>query len=188
MDVLAVVIGEFTDTGYFHVTCGGKTVCFLDLEFLHSSIPLSLAAEWREPDGTEKKPEIIRIDEVIMGMMSDLNVCSREPVVRRYDHEVGGNTVIKPLIGAEETGPSDSGVIAPLADTNRGFALSVGINPFYSEKKCSRSRCGSRQCRPARQFLLAGPCVRPPKDTGWKVQACTACPGGTRIVRYCSSL
>lgn len=132
-NVLAVVIGEFTDTGYFHVTYGGKTVCLLDLEFLHSSIPLSLSAEWKEPAGNEKKPEITRIGNVILEMVSDLNICSREPVVRRYDHEVGGGTVIKPLIGAGEAGPSDGGVIAPLSGTNRGFALSVGINPFYSE-------------------------------------------------------
>ncbi len=132
-DVMAVVIGEFTDTGYFHVTYGGETVCLLDLEFLHSSIPLSLSAEWKEPAGLEKKPETVPVNDIIVEMMSDLNICSREPVVRRYDHEVGGNTVIKPLIGNRETGPSDSGVIAPVAGTNRGFALSAGINPFYSE-------------------------------------------------------
>ncbi len=132
-DVLAVVIGEFTDTGYFHITYEGRTVCLLDLGFLHSSIPLFLSAEWEEAAGTERKPKFVPIDNTIMDMMSNLNVCSREPVIRRYDHEVGGNTVVKPLIGALEAGPSDSGVIAPLTGTNRGFALSAGINPFYSK-------------------------------------------------------
>jgi phosphoribosylformylglycinamidine synthase II len=131
-DVRAVVIGEFTDTGYFHVAYRGETVCFLDLDFLHSNIPLSLSAGWKRPVCEEQIPAHKPVHEIIVDMISDLNVCSREPVVRRYDHEVGGCTVVKPYIGVDEAGPSDSGVIAPLADTKRGFTLSAGINPFYS--------------------------------------------------------
>jgi phosphoribosylformylglycinamidine synthase len=65
-------------------------------------------------------------------MVSDLNSCSREPIIRRYDHEVGGNTVIKPLVGSDEIGPSDGGVIAPVPGSRRGFVLACGINPFVS--------------------------------------------------------
>jgi len=66
-------------------------------------------------------------------MIADLNCCSREPIIRRYDHEVGGNTVLKPLVGADEAGPSDGGVIAPIPGDHQGFVLTAGINPFYSE-------------------------------------------------------
>ena len=35
-------------------------------------------------------------------MLSRLNICSKESVVRQYDHEVQGTSVIKPLIGDVE--------------------------------------------------------------------------------------
>jgi phosphoribosylformylglycinamidine synthase len=70
---------------------------------------------------------------VLLELLGDLNTCSREPVIRRYDHEVGGATVLKPLTGVDEAGPSDGGVLAPVPGSMRGFVLSAGINPFYSE-------------------------------------------------------
>jgi phosphoribosylformylglycinamidine synthase len=133
-DVLALPMGTFTDTGYFHVTCEGRTVCYLELSFLHSSIPMTLDARWDPPKLAEKAPSHGKLlEHVFMEMISDLNTCSREPFIRRYDHEVGGNVVLKPLIGADEAGPSDGGVIAPVPGDYRGFVLSAGINPFYSE-------------------------------------------------------
>ena len=132
-DVLAVPIGEFTDSGYFHVKYRGETVCYLSLEFLHSSIPMTLDAVWDKPEIPEKSPIPGKpLSEIIIEMVSDLNACSREPLIRRYDHEVGGNTVVKPLVGSDETGPSDGGVITPVPEDRRGFVLSAGINPFIS--------------------------------------------------------
>ncbi len=132
-DVIATPIGKFTDSGYFHVTYNGKTVCYLNLDFLHSNIPMYLEAEWLKPKIKEKRPYIKdNMDSIIERLVTDLNSCSREPVIRRYDHEVGGNTVIKPLIGIDEAGPSDGGVIAPIPGDKRGFVLSGGINPFIS--------------------------------------------------------
>ena len=132
-DVLAVPMGEFTDSGYFHVCYEGKTVLYLRLSFLHSRIPFQLEAEWEPRVFPEEKPEHReKLDQILYDMVCDLNACSREPVILRYDHEVGGNTVIKPLIGRKECGPSNGGVIAPVPGSRRGFALGAGINPFYS--------------------------------------------------------
>jgi phosphoribosylformylglycinamidine synthase len=133
-EVLAVAIGEFSDSGYFHVRYAGETVCYLDLEFLHSNIPFVLDAIWDEPEIIEKEPAVGgTLSDIMVELVSDLNSCSREPIIRRYDHEVGGKTVIKPLVGAEGHGPSDGGVIAPIAGDSRGFVLSAGINPFISK-------------------------------------------------------
>jgi phosphoribosylformylglycinamidine synthase II len=137
-DVLAVPIGRFTDSGVFQVFYGEKTVCRLDLEFLHASIPLRLEAVWEPPRIEEREPAGIEpgaasIESIILRMLSDLNGCSREPLIRRYDHEVIGSTVINPLVGRDEEGPSNGGVIAPLPGSTRGFVLTAGINPFYSE-------------------------------------------------------
>ena len=133
-DVLAVPIGRFTDSGYFHVTYDGRTVCYLGLRFLHSQIPFRLEGEWRKPDIPQRVPTHPGLDlgMTLIQMVSDLNSCSREPIIRRYDHEVQGSVVLKPLVGEGEIGPSDGGVIAPLAGNQRGFVLAAGINPFYS--------------------------------------------------------
>jgi phosphoribosylformylglycinamidine synthase II len=133
-DVLAVPIGRFTDSGYFHVSYDARPVCYLDLHFLHSQMPLELHAEWEKPVISEAPPVVSKDDfnTTILAMVGDLNSCSREPIIRRYDHEVQGSVVIKPLVGREEIGPADGGVIAPLYGNLRGFVLAAGINPFYS--------------------------------------------------------
>ena len=59
-------------------------------------------------------------------------IASQEAVVRRYDHEVQGATVVKPFVGKESAGPSDAAVLKPLETAGwRGLAISCGINPFY---------------------------------------------------------
>jgi phosphoribosylformylglycinamidine synthase II len=132
-DVLATPIGEFTDSGFFFVTSDGEPVCHLDLDFLHSKIPMILDAQWEPPRIEMKKPSLPDgLGQALVALLSDLNACSREPVVRRYDHEVGGGSVVKPYVGKEEAGPADGGVISPLETDKEGFVLSCGINPFYS--------------------------------------------------------
>jgi phosphoribosylformylglycinamidine synthase II len=145
-DVCAVPIGEFTDTGFFHVTYKKKTVCLLHLDFLHSQIPFSLQAEWKPPRISESPPGPVRdaesqgakkdpgadLGRIIVELVSDVNSCSREPLIRRFDHEVQGTAVVKPLVGPDEAGPSDGGAIAPVYGSRRGFVLACGINPFYS--------------------------------------------------------
>jgi phosphoribosylformylglycinamidine synthase len=66
-------------------------------------------------------------------MLGRLNICSKESVVRRYDHEVKAGTVIKPLVGVSDDGPSDAAVIRPLADSFEGVVVAHGICPRYSD-------------------------------------------------------
>ncbi len=55
MDVEATLLGEFTTTGRFHVFFEGKTVAYLDMEFLHEKNPsMRLSARWRRPINRER--------------------------------------------------------------------------------------------------------------------------------------
>src|ERR1039457_7197653 len=63
--------------------------------------------------------------------LSHYNVASKESVVRIYDHEVQGTSVIKPLVGVTTDGPSDAAVIRGRLDSSRGIAVSNGINVRY---------------------------------------------------------
>jgi phosphoribosylformylglycinamidine synthase len=69
----------------------------------------------------------------LLKILSSLNVCSKEWVIRQYDHEVQGGSVIKPLVGSENDGPSDAAVIAPVLGSTRGLAIGCGINPRYGD-------------------------------------------------------
>lgn len=68
---------------------------------------------------------------LLLDLLAHPNVCSRESIVRRYDHEVRGGTVVRPYIGVEADGPSDAAVLKPLGtwQHNKAFALAVGVNP-----------------------------------------------------------
>jgi phosphoribosylformylglycinamidine synthase len=60
-------------------------------------------------------------------------VCSKEWIIRQYDHEVQGGTVIKPLVGARNDGPGDGAVITPVLGSHTGLAVGCGINPRYGD-------------------------------------------------------
>jgi len=66
-------------------------------------------------------------------MLASLNVASKAWIIRQYDHEVQGGSVIKPLVGEAGDGPSDAAVVRPLLDSQRGIVLSCGMNPQYGD-------------------------------------------------------
>ncbi len=135
MDVEATVLGKFTASGKFHVRYGKNTVAYLDMKFMHDGVPqLELNARWRPPKNAEPNfPEPANYGKALAKMLSRLNICSKESVVRQYDHEVQAGSVIKPLVGAANDGPSDAAVIRPLLDSMEGVVVAHGICPRYSD-------------------------------------------------------
>ncbi|MBN2687754.1 MAG: phosphoribosylformylglycinamidine synthase, partial [Deltaproteobacteria bacterium] len=135
MGVEATLLGTFTDSGKFHVRYGEKTVAYLDMSFLHEGLPMmKLQARWKPPIHEEPSfPEPDDMGGALMSMLSRLNVCSKESVVRQYDHEVQGGSVIKPLVGVVNDGPSDAAVIRPVLESYEGVVVANGICPRYSD-------------------------------------------------------
>lgn len=136
MDVEATPLGEFTDTGLFHVTYGDRTVTWLDMSFMHDGVPqLRLNAEWKRPTFSDSRIDDAGIDqaELLKTMLGRLNICSKEYLIRQYDHEVRGGSVVKPLIGVKRDGPADAGVIRPILESEAGLVISHGICPKFSE-------------------------------------------------------
>ncbi|MCK4502451.1 MAG: phosphoribosylformylglycinamidine synthase, partial [Desulfuromonadales bacterium] len=135
MDVEATDLGTFTDSGYFHCLYEGKTVSYLSMEFVHEGVPqMVIPAKWQPRDLSEpdfSQPENLATE--LQQLLSRLNICSKEAVVRRYDHEVQAGTVIKPLTGVTNDGPSDAAVFRPLLDSFEGVVVSHGICPSYSD-------------------------------------------------------
>lgn len=141
-DVQATVIGEFTDTRRLEVTYRGEsrvtdreTVADLDMAFLHKGAPsVARRAVWeppRHPEPALAEPE--DLTETLVRLLGTWNIASKEGVIRQYDHEVQGGSVLKPLQGVTSDGPGDAAVVRPVLASNRGVVVANGINPSYSD-------------------------------------------------------
>ena len=135
--VESTVIGRYTDSGKLHITYEGKTCAFVDLELLSSHFPQwAFDAEWTpahfrglsEPVLGESKDHA----KLLMSLLARPNICSKEWIVRQYDHEVQGTSVIKPLVGKKRDLHSDAIVIRPILGAPQGLAASQALLPTYS--------------------------------------------------------
>ncbi|HPD56603.1 MAG TPA: AIR synthase-related protein [Smithellaceae bacterium] len=135
MDVEATVLGKFTNSGKFHIRYGEKTVAYLDMGFLHEGVPqMKLFASWKAPKHLEPTfSPPADLGKALIQMLGRLNICSKESVVRQYDHEVQGGSIIKPMVGAQNDGPSDAAVVRPVLDSFEGVVVAHGICPRYSD-------------------------------------------------------
>jgi phosphoribosylformylglycinamidine synthase II len=134
LDVELTVIGRYTGDGRLRVLYDGKLCADIDMDFVHSGWPEpNLKAEWVAPDLAEPKiSPPADLAPVLLRMLAHPDVASKEPVIRRYDHEVQAATLVKPLVGICEDGPSDAAVLRPLAtDGSRALAVGCGIAPHY---------------------------------------------------------
>lgn len=136
-DVELTDIGVFTQTGHLVVRYGDKLTLDLANDFLHDGIPQrQLAASLRPPSTVQLALSLSKgpPSSVLLELLSHPNIASKADVIRIYDHEVQGGTVVKPLTGALNDGPSDACVLKPLGTRGtRGIVLSNGINPEFGK-------------------------------------------------------
>jgi phosphoribosylformylglycinamidine synthase len=131
----AVVIGEFTGDRRLTLRYEGEVVADLPMEFLHDGLPrLEREAVWAAPELTEPPPNPERdLGGSLLAILGSLNVCSKEWVIRQYDHEVQGLTAVKPLVGPKHDGPGDAVVFTAEPGERRGIVVSCGMNPHYGD-------------------------------------------------------
>jgi phosphoribosylformylglycinamidine synthase len=136
-DVEATVIGQFESTGRLQLFYKEEQVADLDLHFLHHGRPpIVRQANWTAPIprtavGGLQVP--VNLTETLLNILSSYNVCSKEWIIRQYDHEVQGGSVVKALVGNRNDGPSDAAVVMPVLGCNFGLAIGCGINPRYGD-------------------------------------------------------
>ncbi len=132
-DVEATVIGRVIQEPYVRVYYENEKIMNLDLKFQTGGPSYCRPVEIDvKADGIqEKEPDYPEdMNSVLSELLARSNVNSKEWVIRQYDHEVRGNTVLKPLQGVIGTeGPGDAAVIKPLEDSFRGLALTTDVNP-----------------------------------------------------------
>jgi phosphoribosylformylglycinamidine synthase len=190
--VEATVIGRFEPTGRLLLKYNGRQVADLAMEFLHEGRPPVVrdAVYVAPPPAEQVRPERPggNYTDVLLKILGALNVCSKEWVIRQYDHEVQGGSVLKPLVGTANDGPGDAAVLRPVLQSRRGIAVSCGMNPCYAELDPYRMAASAideavRNCvavgaDPRRIAILDNFCwgnTERPETLGTLVRAALAC-------------
>ncbi len=130
-DVTAAVIGRVIDEKHVRVNYHDENIMDIELEFQTGGPSYCRPTEMVERKTEEKRPsEQEDYSQTLLNLLRSDNINSKEWVVRQYDHEVRGNTVIKPLQGViGKEGPGDATVIKPLEESFKGIALTTDVNP-----------------------------------------------------------
>lgn len=134
-NVEATVLGEFDGSHTLTVNYGDQNVAELDYDFLSNGLPQrvmqaryeKVVLPEKQPNGPASEKEWV---DRFMAVLGHGNVCSKEPVVRQYDHGVQGGNVVAPFGGASQQGPNDALVIRPMLDKQYGVVQSHGMNPI----------------------------------------------------------
>ncbi len=132
-DVEATVIGKTTNDKKIRLRYNGQIVGELDMEFLHNGLPRVVRkAQYQKIAIQENFSEPPKdLGKILHQILAAPNVCSKEWVIRQYDHEVQGGSVLKPLVGVVNDGPSDACITRPRLDSRRAIILANGLNPKY---------------------------------------------------------
>lgn len=132
-NVEASTIGELTSTKRLKLYYQDNLVCDLGMKFLHDGLPeiekkaVYIAPKLHQPRFNCPKD----LTKYLLKLLSRYDLCSKEWVIRQYDHEVQGGSCLKPLVGVNNDGPADAAVVRPFLDSSRGVIVSCGINFRY---------------------------------------------------------
>jgi phosphoribosylformylglycinamidine synthase len=139
--VEAAVLGTFEPTGRLRLRYQGNQVADLRMDFLHDGRPPGVRSAEFGVRSEKPKPVIGNSSDSalrtpnseLLAILSSYSVCSKEWVIRQYDHEVQGGSAVKPLVGVKDDGPSDAAVVLPVLGSNVGIAIGCGLNPRYGD-------------------------------------------------------
>ncbi|WP_201979040.1 AIR synthase-related protein [Hymenobacter rubidus] len=173
MEVELTDIGHFTADGFLDVRFDGAPVARLNMDFLHEGVPRKiLEAEWTKPAAAEPEiPATADYTATLGQLLGSLNICSRESIIRQYDHEVKGRTIVKPLMGATGQAPQDAAVVRFNFESWEGVAVSNGILPRYGDLDAYDMSAGSFD-EAVRQIIAVGgklPNLTPGDGIFWSV-------------------
>jgi phosphoribosylformylglycinamidine synthase len=136
-DVEAVTIGEVISEKRNIVKYNGIEILNLDLDFTTGGPVYRRPYNLPEYDIGKAAPlpkYPSNISNTIIDIISQPEVASKDWIIRQYDHEVRGKTVLKPIQGPiGKDVPGDSSVIKPVDDSWKGLALTSDVNPYLME-------------------------------------------------------
>jgi len=124
-------VGSFTGDGNLVVRVGENVVAEMSTEFLHDGRPQRRMAATM-PNPSRQSGTSRTVDDpaaTLLALLRHPNIASKAATIHRYDHEILGSTVVRPLIGVASDGPADGVVLAEPMQTH-GVAIGIGVNPW----------------------------------------------------------
>ncbi len=202
-------LGVFgTEGGVLRLSYRGQRVGELSMAFLHDGLPQPVReAVWNRTRRQESQDPLYTPDRRAAGVGANLlsilshpTVASKHWIIRQYDHEVQGNTVLKPLVGPAGRGPGDASVLEPVAGSGRGLAIGCGLatgvgDPREGGDPYLMAIAGIDECvrnlvcvgaNPARIAILDNfcwPSCEKPENLGALVRAAEGCYDGAKAYR-----
>jgi len=174
MEVEVTHIGDFTDNGFLDIRFDNQCIAYIDMDFLHNGVPQKkMIAEWKKPPNISvdyQEFDQLDLNKITQNLLADFNIRSREPIIRQYDHEVQGKSIIKPLMGQGQA-PQDAAVLRFGFDSYEGIAVSNGIDPKFSDLDPYEMSCGAFD-EGIRQIISVGgqlPNMKKNDDIFWSV-------------------
>lgn len=136
-NVEATVLGKFDGSHTLTVNYGEQNVAELDYQFLSEGLPQrTMYARYEQAEVPEVRPPAPANEQEwvsrLKAVLTHGNVCSKEPIVRQYDHGVQGGNVVSPFGGVNQSGPNDALVIRPILGKPYGMVQSHGMNPILN--------------------------------------------------------
>ena len=131
-DLHSDVIGQVTDDGHVRILDSGAVVADVPARLYTDECPTYVRPSVESADIQTLRafdPDVLEdllpndVPETLLRMLASHNICSREPIVRTYDHTILSNTVVPPLSG-------DAAVIR-IKGTNRALSMKTDCNPRY---------------------------------------------------------
>lgn len=134
-NVEATVLGYFDGSNKLTVNYSDQNVISLDYDFLKHGLPQRvMIARWEKPIFEEPELDLpADWEKTLKQVLSHGNVCSKEPIVRQYDHGVQGTSALPPFSGVHHDGPNDAVVITPILGKPYGMVKSHGLNPILNK-------------------------------------------------------
>lgn len=132
-----VVLGQSDGTGILKVWHDGQLVCDLDCQRLHEAPRQHRKSTWTSPAHPTglpepKVPDPMALTSSLRLLLQDFAIVSREPIIREYDHQVQGNTLLTPLAGAAGDAPQDGAVVRVDGSPHR-VALACSLLPEWGK-------------------------------------------------------
>ena len=147
-NVETTVIGTFgTKDEELILKYRGQEVGRISMHFMHDGIPMptrraaiSVGATHASPAEGQSRSAgdacVAPAEDFTAKLLKSLahpNIASKHWIIRQYDHEVQGGSVIKPLVGPQQIGPSDAAVIRPKLTSMKGVAIACGLAPHIAD-------------------------------------------------------
>jgi phosphoribosylformylglycinamidine synthase len=190
----------------------GTEVGRLSMPFLHDGLPQPVReAAWTGAANSEPRTATgggragsravnVEARASLLALLSHPNIASKHWIIRQYDHEVQGNTLVKPLVGPAGRGPSDAAVIEPVPGSGRGLAIACGLQTGIGDTtiggdpylmalaaidECVRNLVcvGTDPSRIAILDNFCWPSCAKPENLGTLVRAAEACYDGAKAYR-----